>query len=185
MPLTTLDATAALIVIDLQKGITGVPAAHPIAGVLARNAELTRAFRQRNLPVVLVNVAGAAPGRTDAPRRMPANLPSDWAELVAELDPQPTDIRITKHAWGAFSNTTLDATLRQRGVTQVFITGISTSIGVETTARDAYGLGYNVVLVTDAMTDREATAHQYSIENIFPRLGETDTTSNILKRLTE
>ena len=66
MPLTQLDPTAALIVIDLQKGIVGMPTAHPIAEIVERNAQLARAFRERGLPVVLVNVTGAAPGRTDA-----------------------------------------------------------------------------------------------------------------------
>jgi nicotinamidase-related amidase len=56
MPLTQLDPTAALIVIDLQKGIVGMPTAHPIAEIVERNAQLARAFRERGLPVVLVNV---------------------------------------------------------------------------------------------------------------------------------
>jgi nicotinamidase-related amidase len=73
--------------------------------------------------------------------------------------------------------------LRQRGVTQVFLTGVATSIGVESTACSAYDLGYNAVLVLDAMTDRDADAHRHSVEKIFPRLGETDTTDNVLKLL--
>ena len=66
MPLTTLDAKAALIVIDLQKGIVGMPTVHPVPEIVVRTAELARAFRKRGLPVVLVNVDGRAPGRTDA-----------------------------------------------------------------------------------------------------------------------
>jgi len=81
---------------------------------------------------------------------------------------------------GAFIGTPLDNYLRQRGVTQVFVIGVSTSAGVESTARSAYDHGYNVVLVVDAMTDRDADAHRHSIEKIFPRLGETETTDNIL-----
>ena len=65
MPLTKLD-TAALIVIDLQKGIVGLPTVHPTSEITARAAQLARAFRQLGLPVVLVNVTGMAPGRTDA-----------------------------------------------------------------------------------------------------------------------
>jgi nicotinamidase-related amidase len=63
------------------------------------------------------------------------------------------------------------------------ITGIATSIGVESTARSAYDLGYNVAVVTDAMTDRDAEAHRNSIERIFPRLGETTKTDDLLKML--
>ena len=77
----------------------------------------------------------------------------------------------------------MDEYLRRRGVTQVFLAGISTSVGVESTARSAYDLGYNVVLVTDAITDRDADAHRHSVEKIFPRLGETDTTAKVLQLL--
>jgi nicotinamidase-related amidase len=182
MPLTQLDPTAALIVIDLQKGVVGIPAAHPIAEIVARAAQLARAFRERKLPVVLVNVAGRAPGRTDA--GIPKfSFPPDWAELVPELNAQPGDIHITKHRIGAFLGTSLDEQLRQRGVTQIFMAGISTTMGVESTARGAHDLGYNVVFVTDAMTDRDPDAHNHSLGKIFPRIGESDSTENVLKMM--
>ena len=63
---------------------------------------------------------------------MPPSPPSaDWSELLPELDPQPDDVRITKRRFGAFLDTTLHAELQRRGATQVVMTGISTSIGVE------------------------------------------------------
>jgi nicotinamidase-related amidase len=182
MPLTKLDPVAALVVIDLQKGIVGLSTVHPVEEILARAAKLARAFRERGLPVVLVNVAGMAPGRTDT--GMPKiSRPADWAALVPELEQQDGDYLVTKQRWGAFLGTSLDEDLRKKGVTQIFLTGISTSAGVESTARSAYDLGYNVVLVLDAMTDRDADAHRLSVEKIFPRLGETDTTDNVLKLL--
>jgi len=182
MPLTTLDATAALIVIDLQKGVVGIKTAHPASEIVARSAELAHAFRERGLPVVLVNVTAGAPGRTDAG---PANFSfsDDWAQLVPELDPQPTDYLVTKQRRGAFIGTSLDAYLRQRGVTQVFLAGIATSAGVESTARSASDYGYHVVFITDAMTDRDPDIHRHCVEKIFPRMGETDTTENVLKHL--
>jgi len=73
--------------------------------------------------------------------------------------------------------------LRQRGVIQVLQAGIATSTGVEATARSACDHGYNVVLIVDAMTDRDADAPRPSVEKIFPRLGETDPTDNLLKLL--
>jgi nicotinamidase-related amidase len=182
MPLTTLDTTAALIVIDLQKGIAGLPTAHPPAEVIARAAQLARAFRNASLPVVLVNVTGRAPGRTDA--GLPKfSFPPDWTELVPELEQQPGDHLVTKERVGAFLGTSLDDHLRRHGVTQVFLTGISTSAGVESTARSAYDLGYNVVLVVDAMTDLNADTHHHSVEKVFPRIGETDTTERVLELL--
>jgi nicotinamidase-related amidase len=182
MPLTKLDATAALVVIDLQKGIVGLPTVHPAAEIVARAARLARAFRERDLPVILVNVSGPAPGRTDAGRPN-FTFPPDWTELVPELEQQPGDHLVTKQRWGAFLGTDLDDYLRRRGATQIVLTGVATSIGVESTARSAYDLGYNVALVVDAMTDRDADAHRHSIEKIFPRLGETGATEDVLKLL--
>ena len=184
MPLTKLDTTAALLVIDLQKGIVVMPTVHAISEIAGRSAQLARAFRERGLPVVLVNVTAAAPGRTDAgPRKF--SFPPDWTELVPELEQHPDDYLVSKQRVGAFIGTSLDDFLRQRGVTQIFLTGVATSLGVESTARSAYDYGYNVVLVVDAMTDRDADAHRHSVEKIFPRLGETATTDDVLKLLKE
>ena len=182
MPLTTLDPKTALVVIDLQKAILSFPTAHPSGPLLEKAGRIARAFRKKELPVVLVNVAGAAPGRTDAG---PMNFtpPPDWLEIVPELDPQASDIRVTKKTWGAFYGTALDLELRRRGVTQIVLCGIAASIGVESTARDAYERGYHVSLVVDAMTDMSAEAHDNSIARIFPRLGETGNTESLLALL--
>jgi nicotinamidase-related amidase len=184
MPLTKLDPIAALVVIDLQKGIVGMPTVHPAGEIVGRAAQLARAFRQHGLPVVLVNVTGMSPGRTETPRPNLSQFPPDWAELAPELDQKPTDITISKQRWGAFIGTALHDELQKRGVTQIVLAGVATSVGVESTARSAYDHGYNVTLVTDAMTDRDPDAHRHSVEKIFPRLGETDTTDNVLKLLT-
>jgi nicotinamidase-related amidase len=184
MPLTQIDATAALIVIDLQKSAVGIPTAHPVGEIVARTAQLARAFRERHLPVVLVNVTSRAPGRTDAgPRKY--SFPPDWTDFVPELEQHPDDHIVSKQRPGAFIGTSLDDYLRGRGATQVFLTGVSTSMGVEATARSAYDYGYNVVLVLDAMTDPDADAHHHCVGKVFPRLGETDTTGNVLKFLSQ
>lgn len=182
MAVTTLDAKSALIVIDLQKGIVALPLSQDPQPVVARSAQLAAAFRAKNLPVVLVNVAGGAPGRTEQARHA-GELPADWAQLVPEMTPQQGDIALTKYTWGAFHNTDLHHQLQQRGITQVVICGIATSIGVESTARQAYESGYNVTLAVDAMADLNADTHANSIQRIFPRLGETGTTEEILARV--
>ena len=72
MPLTTIDPKVALIIVDLQKGITGLPTVDPIEGVIARSRALADAFRAHRLPVVLVNVVAGAPARRGGPRRRAA-----------------------------------------------------------------------------------------------------------------
>jgi nicotinamidase-related amidase len=182
MPLTTLDPNTALIVIDLQKAIAGLPTVHPFGEVLDNAIALAAAFRKHNLPVVLVNADGGAPGRTEQSFRADS-LPPGWAELLPALNQQASDYLVTKQTWGAFTNTDLREHVRKLGVTQVVVVGVATSIGVESTARSAFELGFNVTLATDAMTDLNADAHTNSVTRIFPRLGETGTTHEIIALL--
>lgn len=181
MPITVLDPVTALIVIDLQKGVLATPKAHPAADIVQRAVALAQAFRQHRLPVVWVNVNGFPPGRAEQGVR--GTPPPEWSELAPELQPQAGDHRVTKQSWGAFTGTGLDAYLKEQGATQIVLAGISTSIGVETTARQAYELGLNVALAIDAMTDTHADAHQNSITRIFPRLGETGSTQDVIAHL--
>jgi nicotinamidase-related amidase len=182
MPVTTLDPKTALIVVDLQKGIINSPFIHPIAGVIERTCALLGAFRQRDLPVVLVNVAGGAPGRTEQPRRF-STLSEGFSDLIPELDRRASDIVVTKRTWGCLRVRILRPQLKANGVTQVVVTGVATGTGVEATARQAYEAGFNVTLAIDAMTDARPEAHGYSLAHVFPRLGETGSTQDILNLL--
>ena len=182
MTVTTLDSKTALIVIDLQKGIVSLPSVHPMGGVVKQVIGLVAAFRQHGLPVVLVNVTAGAPGRTEQPRRSRDFQPG-WTDLISELNQQPQDHVVTKRTPGAFTNTGLDEHLRTSGVTQVVVVGVATSNGVEATARQAFELGFNLTFATDAITDRDAEAHHNSVTRIFPRIGETGTTQEIIDLL--
>jgi len=183
MPLTTLDPKTALLVVDLQKGLLGNPFVHPISEVVAQARALIDAFRAQRLPVVLINVAGGAPGRVEQPRRLTGPIPEGFTEFAPELGQQPDDIVVTKRTWGAFASTDLEARLKALGVTQVVVVGVATGTGVEATARQAYEAGFNVTLAVDAMTDARPEAHDYSLKNVFPRLGETGATQEIIELL--
>lgn len=184
MALTTIDPISALVVIDLQKGIVAAHSGPEVTAAVKRTAHLAAEFRRHTLPVVLVNVTGRAPGRTEAGRSGGRSaMPSDWADLIDELDVQPSDHLITKRRRSAFHDTGLDTLLRDLGVTQIVLAGISTSAGVESTARSASDFGYHVVLATDAMSDPDADSHRHSIERVFPKLGETATTAEIIDRV--
>jgi nicotinamidase-related amidase len=182
MPISALDPKTALLVVDLQKGIVGMPTVHPIDGVIQNTVALLEVFRERQLPAVLINVDGSPPGRAEqsfSTRGMPAG----WTDLIPELKQQPSDHLVTKRTRGAFTHTDLEKYLRDNGVTQVVITGVATGAGVESTARHAHELGFNVTLAIDAMTDRDADIHHNSVTRIFPKMAETGTTQEILDLL--
>lgn len=188
MPVQQLDPRTALVLIDLQKGIVGMRTVDPAATILANAARLAAAFRSRQLPVVRVRVAFSADGGDMLKSRTDAAAPSgprppDFAELCDEIGSGSTDIMITKRQWDAFYGTELDLQLRRRKVTGIVLAGISTSIGVESTARHARELAYEVAIARDAVTDMSREAQENSIERIFPRLGQVDTTDAIIAAL--
>ncbi len=189
MPVTVLDARTALLVVDLQNGIVRSAAAGlsgevpSMTQVLDRARALIDAFRRHALPVVLIKVAGGAPGRTDEPARFSGSLADGLTDFVAELAQNPEDLVVSKRSWGAFANTDLDVRLRAIEITQVVVCGVATGTGVEATARQAFEQGYNVTLAVDAMTDTRVVAHRYSIDSVFPRLAETGTAQDIIDLL--
>ena len=114
MSMTALDPKTALVVIDLQKGILAMAVDQPINEVVRHAGALADAFRRHGLPVVLVNVTGGAPGRTEQARpRGP--FPEGFADLAPELNRQPQDHLVTKQAWGAFTGTDLAVHLKGLG----------------------------------------------------------------------
>ncbi len=187
MPLTQLDTRSALLLNDLQKGIVrqALGPTDP-RDVVARCLSLARAFASAALPVVLISVAGGPPGRVERELILEGPITPEFSELVPELDDiAQTAIRISTRNWNAFYGTSLDLELRRRGITQVVVGGISTSSGVESTARSAHDRGFHVAIAMDAVTDFDPKAHQNSLERVFPKLGETDSAERIIAVLSE
>ncbi len=180
----------AIVVIDLQKGIAGRPGTPvPTATVISNTTRLLAAARRVGAQPILVHVGGAADGAdrlrptADQSMRGAAPLPPDWSELIPELDQQPGDIVVLKRQWGAFYGTDLELHLRRRGLTTIVLCGIATEFGVESTARDAFERGFELVFAEDAMTGTNAESHGNSIERIFPRMGRVRTTEQIVAAL--
>ncbi len=190
-PLEPLDpARTALVLIDLQRGIAAAPTAPLTAAQVIANAHrLVDACREAGVLVVLVRVTPSPDGRdalhppVDAPVTWQGSRPADFAEIVPELGPAPGDVFVTKRQWGAFYGTELDLQLRRRGITTIVLGGISTDIGVESTARDAYERGYAQIFAADAMAARSADNHAHTVTQVFPRIGRVRTTDEILAAL--
>ena len=176
---TTFDKTkTALVVIDLQKGIAAMPTEpHTAATVIANASLLAEACRQNQIPVFLVCVSFSPDAKdrlipiADVPMMANQAVDPSWSEIVPEMHQAETDFIITKRQWGAFYGTELDLQLRRRGIETILLCGISTNIGVESTARTAYELGYNQIFVEDAMAARSSVEHEHALKTVFPRMG--------------
>jgi nicotinamidase-related amidase len=188
-----IDPTkSALVLIDLQKGITArTTAPHSSDRVVKNAAQIAERFRTLAATVVLVHVEYSPDLRdlllpeADAPFRTKDSppLPRDWAEFVPEIGPRPGDLIITKRQWGAFYGTDLDLQLRRRGIRSVLLGGIATNMGVESTARDAFERGYGLIFVEDAMSSLTKEWHTFAVTEIFPRIGRVRSTEEVLAAL--
>ncbi|GAB1338814.1 hydrolase [Streptomyces sp. E-15] len=157
----TLDPRrTALVLVDLMERVVALPL-EPRGGaeVLAVAQELATAFRRAGALVVLVRVE--RPAVTEQP---------PGSGLVPGLL-RDGDLEVVKRTVGAFQGTGLDERLRTRGVTTLVFGGIATNLGVESTARAAADLGYDLVFVEDALAALTAAEHEASVRLDFPRLG--------------
>ena len=174
MILPFAPASTALIVVDLMPRIVGLDLGpHTGAEVVARADRLVSAFRAAGATIVLVRVE-----RPAVPDQPPGS------GFVPEMTPQPGDVEIVKRTIGGFYGTGLDDELRARGVITVVMTGIATTMGVESTARAAADHGYEVIFVSDAMTGLTAAEHDHALSVVLPRFGSVVTTDALLSELT-
>ncbi|HDR6289154.1 TPA: isochorismatase family protein [Bacillus cereus] len=176
----------ALVLIDLQKGIVPIPGGKE---VVEKARQLIQQFRKRNgfISFVCVDfhdgydqltpITDSHAGKTDRPK--------DWAEFVPELGVLETDYIVTKRQWGAFFGTDLDLQLRRRGIDTIVLCGIATNIGVESTAREAFQLGYQQIFITDAMTSFTQKEHEASCSYIFPKIGRIRSVQDFLLSVKE
>lgn len=195
--MTTLNLEkTALVIIDLQKGIAGREGFAPYSAqeVLAKNQEIVASLKNTDALIVFVHVKNyggeALKPKTDSPivSSGQVKLSEDFSDFIL---PEAYDkgynnvIHVAKHNWGAFYGTDLDVQLRRRGIDEIILGGIATTIGCDTTAREAFQRGYQVIAIEDAMTDFNGQLHQGIVEGIFPRLGRVRSTQEVLKMIEE
>ncbi len=167
-PLALDPARTALVLVDLMDRIVALPL-EPRKGtdVLVTAEQLAGAFRSAGAPVVLIRVE--RPGVAEQP---------PGSGLVAGLL-REGDLEVVKRTIGGFQGTGLDQRLRERGVTTLVFGGIATNLGVESTARAAADLGYDLVFVEDTMAAFTAAEHDASMRLDFPRLGTVVVASHV------
>jgi nicotinamidase-related amidase len=105
------------------------------------------------------------------------------AEVIDELRPAPADYDIPKKRWSAFFQTHLDLSLRTRGVDTIVLMGISTEVGIASTAFSARDLDYNLVIVRDACWSRREGAHELLMDRVFPLMARVRTAEQVVGML--
>jgi nicotinamidase-related amidase len=188
-PIELNPATTALVLVDLQAGTLRMHL-EPLSAeqVVAKGRLLADEFRAKKALVILVRAGMSWDHRdllnpqTDR-KAFTGTRGADWTEPPAGLGQVDSDLVVMKRQWGAFFGTDLDLQLRRRGVTTVVIGGVATNFGVESTARSAVEHGYQVVLVSDAMSGFTEQAHRFAIDAIFPYVGRVRSAAEVVTAL--
>jgi bifunctional isochorismate lyase/aryl carrier protein len=184
---------AALLVHDMQRYFLAAypEGADPLAGLTRNVAALVAACRERGVPVFYT----AQPGRQDPCDR--GLLTEFWGagigavidadpraeEIVDEVAPAPSDVRLTKWRYSAFQRSTLAEQLADLGRDQLVVTGIYAHIGCQATAVEAFMRDVQPFLVADGVADFSRRHHEQALEYVAQRCGVVTTTGAVLEAL--
>lgn len=174
----------ALVIIDLQEGIVS---GFNGQDVVNNTKKVLDIFRENNGFVSFVHVdfhdeKDMLNPKTDNYSKVSLHN-KEWANFAEKLEVKDNDYKVKKRQWGAFFGTDLDLELRRRKIDTIVLCGISTNIGVESTARQAYERGYNQIFIKDAMKSSNEEAHNCTIKYIFERIGKVRTTDEFIKEV--
>jgi ureidoacrylate peracid hydrolase len=178
-------ACSAILVVDVQNdfchpdGSAGQAGADtgPAMAMIPRLQALLDAARVVGTKIVFIQTIHTPEtdsevwiGRHDVPR---LNCRKDtWGAELTEIGPVgPGEVIVIKHRYSGFVNTRLDSILRTWKISNVLVLGVTTNVCVESTARQAFMLDYNVVFVGDCSAAYSASAHEATLENMRRHFG--------------
>ena len=146
-------------------------------------ARLLQTARQTGTPVIFTEVR-YQPGGLDGGvfyRKTPSlkcfDAGNPLGNLVAGLEPLPTEPMVTKQYPSAFFGTSLAAMLTARGVDTVLLTGLSTSGCVRASCLDAMSNGFITLVVEDAVGDRAEAVHNANLFDMSAKYADLVSTS--------
>jgi nicotinamidase-related amidase len=159
--------------------------------VIPNNQRLIKAMRAAGGKVIYITIGAALADCSDAPVHMRAFFQSvgnyegqPQHQIIQELAPEPGDPIMRKTSIGAFASTGLDHLLRSLDREHLFMTGVSTNMCVETTAREAADRGYAVTLVEDACATTHKELHEGTVRNFGRFFGKVRSTDEVIGLLT-
>jgi ureidoacrylate peracid hydrolase len=179
----------ALIVIDVQNGFVSKGGSYHLLGmdtsqyesIIPKIKELITKCRNSAIPVFYTQAVRESSGidlltrthkilpraREERIMKKPICVRGTWdAEIVDDIKPLSGDHIVIKRRDSAFHDTEIGVWLRSLGVDTIIFCGIDTSICVETSLREAFNIGYDVVLISDATASSNHKHYESTLENV-------------------
>ena len=192
--------TAAVVTNECQSGAIGdlapwpalVEAAKPMIPLLAR---LINAARDAGIPVLhclaerradLRGASANAPLFEVANRSGGLRVGTPAVELVPELGPSPSDLLFPKtHGVASLGSTGVDAALRNLGVDEIVLTGVSVNVAIQALAFEAVNLGYRVTIPRDAVAGVPPAYADEVMKNTLSLVATLTTVEELTARWTD
>ncbi len=181
----------ALLVMDMQGGITGMLAQNTISTLINNISGAIGNARDQKIPVIYVTVGF----RTGLPEissnnksfsagkeRFASINMDEFTKILPELAPLTGEVVVTKRRFSAFTGSDLEVVLRASGVQHIVLTGVSTCGVVLSTVREAADKDYRITVLADCCADGDDEVHRVLVDKIFPRQAEIVTVEEWCKK---
>lgn len=179
----------ALVVIDVQNGFVSKGGSYDLLGmetsnyreVIPKIRDLINLCKNVRIPIFYTQAVRESSGidlltrshkilpksREERIKKKPICVRETWdAEIVDEIKPSEGDHVVIKRRDSAFHDTEIGVWLRSLKIDTLIFCGIDTSICVETSLRDAFNIGYDVVLISDATASNNKKHYESTLENV-------------------
>jgi ureidoacrylate peracid hydrolase len=179
----------ALLVIDVQNGFVSKGGSYDLLGmetshyreVIPKIRDLINLCKNIRIPIFYTQAVRESSGidlltrshkilpksREERIKKKPICVRETWdAEIVDEIKPSEGDHVVIKRRDSAFHDTEIGVWLRSLKIDTLIFCGIDTSICVETSLRDAFNIGYDVVLISDATASNNKKHYESTLENV-------------------
>ena len=189
MKIKNHEINPALLVIDMQNGFVSKGGSYDLMGInISKYSEVVSSLKQLigfcrkvKIPIFYSQAVREESGidlltrshrilpksREERIKRRPICIRGSWdAEIVEELKPNFDDHVVIKRRDSVFQDTEVEVWLRSLGIDSIIFAGIDTSICVESSLRDAFNHGYDIVLISDATASNNLNHYNSTLDNI-------------------
>ena len=110
-------------------------------------------------------------------------LENTWGADYFRIAPAPGDVVVDKHSFSGFHNTKLHEILQGEGIKTLVLTGVATNVCVDSTLREGFFLGYNIVLAEDCVGSNSKTGHEGTLATVRNNIGTVSKSHDIARLL--